>query len=437
MAENEAGSKTSVFHDLLHDIQNIDLPPGDNGNYQDYDEAAEFFRGHDQFVGMELADPSNAGSNDYLDYGRYINQTLSTYSIPCPYTGPIDFDFKTVQSRVKVVNTLLELLNQRGQSKDFILEAEEVIKDLQTRKRDAEQRSQTVRKEFALQKKNISDLIRKMRLNEQDARKRKAALNEKLRKAKSQKHLQKQYLAQTIADSRKRDDNIRELRLKAMGQIDQHEKRMKVHLGMKPINDEMVLRRRQRARNDRKDREEYEHIKRELQSHTEKVNELTTENQQLKQKLMTLKLEVKLLGERNGDGAYEDLPMEKLDINPHLFEMPYDMVRNFVKAETRKDLKAFREKRERKLAEGSTRSMISSARGVGENPEGPIPSHINRSRGTKAQSKIHFTEALENVPDINVSFESLLDDQALISSRSIDMRGNRIYDSFSDMKSDF
>merc|ERR1711964_650201 len=115
--------------------------------------------------------------------------------------------------------------------------------------------------------------------------------------------------------------------------------------------------------------------------------------------------------------------------------MPYDMVRNFVKAETRKDLRAFREKRERKLAEGSSRTSISNARGVGENPEGPIPSHINRSRGTKAQPKILFEEALEHVPDINVSFESLLDDPALISSRSIDTRGNRAYGSYSDLKS--
>jgi len=436
MAANDNGSD-SALDDILHDIQTIELPPGDHGNpYQDYDEAAEFLKGQDHFVGMELADPSNAGNNDYLDYGRYINQTLSTYSIPCPYTGPIDFDFKTVQSRVKVVNTLLELLHQRGQSKDFILEAEEVIKDLQTRKRDAEQRSQTVRKEFDSQKKSMIDLIRKMRINETDARKRKAGLNDKLRKAKSQKHLQKQFLAQTIADSRKRDDNIRELRLKAMGQIDQHEKRMKVLLGMKPINDEMVFRRRQRARNDRKDREEYEHIRRELQSHTEKVNELATENQQLKQKLMTLRLEVKLLGDRNSDGAYEDLPMEKLDINPHLFEMPYDMVRNFVKAETRKDLKAFRERRERKLVEGSRHSL--NVRGVGENPEGPLPSHINKSRSFKgpATSKIPEFSELEHAPD-NLSFENLLDDQSTATGRSMDMRGNRGYDSFSDLKSDF
>jgi len=417
MGDSDDGSD-SVLHDLLYEINTIRLQPGDNGNqYQDYDEAnaADFLKCQDNFDGRELADSSNAGMHDYLDYGRYINRTLSTYSIPCPYTGPIDFDFENVSSSVKVVNTLLELLSQRKQSKDFILEAEEVIKDLQTRKRDAEQRSRTVRKEFASQKKKISDLIRKMRMNEADARKKKATLSDKLRKAKSDKHVQKQWLAQTVADGRKRDDNIRELRLKAMGQIDQHEKRMKVHMSMKPINDEMAFRRRQRAKTDRKYREEYEHLKRELHLHTEKVEELSKDNRALKQKLMTLRVEVKLLGERNADGAYEDIPMEMLDINPHIFEMPYDMVKNFIKAEVKKDLKAFREKR--KLAEGGRQSVISTVRAVGENPEGPIPSHTNKPRNprTHSDAKIpEFTE-LEQAPDYdlgNMDFESFYDMKA-------------------------
>merc|ERR1719297_457114 len=129
-----------------------------------------------------MPDRSNATEFDYKDYGRYINQSLSTYSIPCPYTGPIDFEFKETSSKVKVVNTLLDLLNQRQQSKDFILEAQDVIQDLQVQKRDKEQRIMTLTKECQNQKKQLHASQSRLRGDTLKLRKKEQNLLDKLKK---------------------------------------------------------------------------------------------------------------------------------------------------------------------------------------------------------------------------------------------------------------
>jgi len=193
-----------------------------------------------------------------------------------------------------------------------------------------------------------------------------------------------------------------------MGQIDQHEKRSKLSLGMKAINDEMVFRRIHRAKTDRRDMEEQERLKRELQKFTDEANALAKENQQLKQNLMTLRLEVrhKLLGDVNGDGAYEEIPIEKLDVNPHLFEMPYEIVRKHIRAATRKDLAEYRKESNRKQEEGSKRSILNE-RGDGENPGGPIPKNISKSSNAEPRFPDNFPEFadLENVPDYDIPFQ--------------------------------
>jgi len=359
MGEN-SNENLNGLHDLLHQIQNVDLPGTDTPNPdeggadeakdQANENAVEYMNSKDEFATEYMPDRSNATEFDYKDYGRYINQSLSTYSIPCPYTGPIDFEFKEKSSKVKVVNTLLDLLNQRQQSKEFILEAQDVIQDLQVQKRDKESRIQVLTKECQNQKKQIHASTSKLRNKTLELRKKEANLTGKLKKLNNEKKQLELRHKQLQTETRKKDKTIQALKAKIEKQMDSSEKRQRVTLGMRSLNDDLVLRRMQQKKGRSARSEEFQLLKTELNQAKERTDELSDENQNLRHDLMTLRLEVRqaLLGEELGDNY--DEPMD-LDVSPHVFEMPYDMVQSQIRNDVKKDLNKYR-KQEKQKREG-------------------------------------------------------------------------------------
>lgn len=365
--------ESSNLHDLLNQIQAVEIA----GDHPDQDqeigecehevEAPEFSNNHEQYLGYDYTGRSSATDQDYLILGGYINQSLKTYSIPFPYPGPIDFHFKSTPSRVRVVNTILDLLNQRQQSKEFIVEAQEVIRKLGVSKRDVKQRTQTVLKECNIQEAKIKELSSELLRKEADLRRTEADLNEKLEDILREKKSLEFRGKQNVTENKKKNKIIQELKSRAKSLMNFQEKR--VTLGLRAINDDLIFRTSKPSNDHGSKRDENELLKEELQYKKEQIEYLTNENQSIRHDLMTLRHEVtgalNLLGGINDDELFENMSMGNLDVEPHVGGMPW------------KESILRKSEEEHKFIEGRQTQRNSNAP-AGEEYDGPsLSQHVN------------------------------------------------------------
>jgi len=288
---------------------------------------------------------------DYLDYGRYLNQCLSVHGIPHPYPGHIDFDFPEDRHKVQVVNTLLELVQNEQRQKQFIFEANDMIKALQTELRDSTMRWRARETEYKQLKDDYDTLKQK-----QNSTKTQYERKQKVQKQKSQK-LQKDFEALKFKDKhyqaelRSKDQQIMALRKKYSARISDQEKGARVALGMKsPISADPPKR-------NRRD-EEICILEQKLQTLTElcdqnqaKVDNLTTENSKIRDSYLQMQLELKeKLGDAGDFMADEDFEENHKGTIENM-DMPFDIVRQDVEGEILSDIEHIRQQREEQREE--------------------------------------------------------------------------------------
>lgn len=157
-------------------------------------------------------------------------------------------------------------------------------------------------------------------------------------------------------------------------------------------------------------------LKQELESANDQAETLRKENHSLRHDLMTLRLEVRqaLLG---ASGMHPDDDIDDLDVDPCMYEMPYDMVKNQIRTDVRKDLQKHKKEGRKRAEEGQYRT----ARDPGETNDsqpGPIPDHLHARDGPAEPFGTSFPDdpglapdagldglglsELDNVPDLDL-----------------------------------
>jgi len=292
----------------------------------------------------ENYDQTAASEYDYLDFGRYLNQNLSMQSIPNPYPGSIDFDFTSKAAKVRVVNTLLDLLQQRNEAKSFITEAQEVIQNQRLQKDNLTRTLKQLHSENATFKKKLAQALSQKRTMEAKFKKMERELKAKYQKVVKDKKGLSARIVQYKNEMRKMEKEIQDVKVKVKSQLDSHEKKQRVTLGMRAMNDENVIR-RLRGKKDRRNQND-QLLQSELKASNDRVEELSHENQAMRHDLMTLRLEIRnRLRQDEPDGEdFEELGGP--DVNPHMFEMPYGRVQKQIKSDVRNDITQVEEKME-------------------------------------------------------------------------------------------
>jgi len=365
----------------------------------------------DHDVSYDYSDRSSATQQDYIEVGNFINRDLKLFSIPYPYKGPIDFTFKNVESRVKVVNTILDLLNQRQQSKEFIVEAQEVIRKLGVSKRDVKQRTQTVLKECNEQENKIKKLREKLDRRGREFEKKNLELREKLDDILKEKQALEFRAKQNITDNKKKDKFIQELRTRAKSLMNFQEAR--VTLGLRSINDDLIFNKNNPNINRRSKLDVNELLKEELQYKKQQIEYLTKENHNIRHDLVTLRREVEravpLFQGPNDDELYEDMSMSIGDVDLD----PLSGSIHYAKSDARSTLSSRRYEPVQIVNEGR-RPQHTSIRPSGE--EGEIASKGSspvRSSGHQPGS-MQLSNTLPELSeiDMDLSFENYIKNES-------------------------
>jgi len=414
------GNFIRVFH--MESVENLEkmlyqVPKGDadqvgyTAEYKEQDEAEnqDLYLDHD--VSYDYGDRSSATQQDYLEVGHFINRDLKLFSIPYPYKGPIDFTFKEVDSRVRVVNTILDLLNQRQQSKEFIVEAQEVIRKLGVSKRDVKQRTQIVLKECNEQEKKIKKLEEKLHRRDREFEKKDKDLRENLEDILKEKQSLEFRAKQNITDNKKKDRIIQELRSRAKSLMNFQEAR--VTLGLRSINDNLIFSKGNPGVNRRNKLDVNELLKEELQYKKQQIEYLTNENHNIRHDLMTLRREVEravpLLQGPNDDELYEDMSMSVGDLDIDALGGSV----HYAKPHGRRNLSSRRSEAVQTVNEGRRlqHTSISPSAEEGEvAPKGPSPALASNMLSGHQPGSMQMSNTLPDVSeiDMDLSFEKYI-----------------------------
>jgi len=385
----------------------------DSGEYKEHAEAVNQNLNLDHDLSYDYSDRSSATQQDYLEVGNFINRDLKLFSIPYPYKGPIDFTFKNVDSRVKVVNTILDLLNQRQQSKEFIVEAQEVIRKLGVSKRDVKQRTQTVLKDCNEQENKIKKQKEKLDRRSREFEKKDKELRKKLEDILKEKQALEFRAKQNITDNKKKDKIIQELRSRARSLMNFNETR--VTLGLRSINDDIIFSKGNPSINRRGKLDVNELLKEELQYKKQQIEYLTRENRNIRHDLMTLRREVEralpLFQGSNDDELYEDMSMSIGDLELDRGSMRY------LKPDARRNLSSRRSEAGQTINEGR-RPQHTSIGPPGEEgevaPKGPSPAKASNMPNGHQPGSMQMSNTLPELSeiDMDLSFETYMDNES-------------------------
>jgi len=369
----------------------------------------------EQDVSYDYTDRSKKTEQDYLEFGETINRDLKKFSIPFPYKGRIDFTFKNVESRVRVVNTILDLLNQREQSKEFIIEAQEVIRKLGVAKRDVKQRTQTVLKECNEQSNMIKKLKEKQNNKQREYDRKNADLHDKLEEILREKRALEFRAKQNITDNKKKDKIIKELRARAKSLMNFQETR--VTLGLRSINEQDIFTNSGVNRKGKMDQNEL--LKEELMSKKRQIEYLAKENQNIRHDLAVLRQEVKRSVPLFG-GTSDDLYEDNLSLD---FEAdPLGGGMQYANPEVRKDSSIRKPVHAHNVSEGRRSHHTSIAPG-GEDHEGEVASKgSSAARPAKSNNAQPGSMVMSNsipmlseldldMSEMDINFEEYIDNE--------------------------
>jgi len=385
----------------------------DSGEYKEHADAENQDLNIDHDVSFDYSDRSSATQQDYLEVGNFINRDLKLFSIPYPYKGPIDFTFKNVDSRVNVVNTILDLLNQRQQSKEFIIEAQEVIRKLGVSKRDVKRRTQTVLKECNEQENKIKKLKEKLDRRDREFEKKNKELHEKLDDIVKEKQSLEFRAKQNITDNKKKEKIIQELRSRAKSLMNFSDTR--VTLGLRSINDDIIFSKSNPSINRRSKLDVNELLKEELQYKKQQIEYLTKENHNIRHDLMTLRREVEravpLFQGPNDDELYEDMSMSIGDLDLDRGSIHYakpDLRRNLSSqiSDVVQTIKEGRRPRQTSISPSGEEGEVA--------PKGPSPARVSSISNDHQPGSMQMSNTLPELSeiDMDLSFETYIDNES-------------------------